>query len=135
LIDLLYDRNIEVRKLCDVCLDIIADISEEWADKIRLQRFRWHNSEWLTLIEDIMHSSGALASSPSPVPGPSSHAQQATRRDQRDSQGRGLVHGAAPSKEALMKAIELDSEDEEGDEEIEQHMYENFITSGNPVVT
>ncbi|KAJ3126935.1 Kinesin-associated protein 3 [Nowakowskiella sp. JEL0407] len=49
-IDLLYDRNIEIRKMCDVCLDIIAEIDEEWVKKIRLQKFRWHNAEWLQIM-------------------------------------------------------------------------------------
>ncbi|KAJ3039310.1 Kinesin-associated protein 3 [Rhizophlyctis rosea] len=50
LIDLLYDRNVEIRRMCDVCLDIIAEIDEEWVKSIRLQKFQWHNSEWLALI-------------------------------------------------------------------------------------
>ncbi|KAJ3293590.1 Kinesin-associated protein 3 [Borealophlyctis nickersoniae] len=50
LIDLLYDRNVEIRKMCDICLDIIAEIDEEWVKKIRQQKFQWHNSEWLQLI-------------------------------------------------------------------------------------
>ncbi|KAI9356221.1 kinesin-associated protein-domain-containing protein [Zopfochytrium polystomum] len=50
LIDLLYDRNIEIRKMCDVCLDIISEIDEEWVKKIKHQKFQWHNSEYLSLL-------------------------------------------------------------------------------------
>ncbi|KXS17751.1 kinesin-associated [Gonapodya prolifera JEL478] len=46
LIDLLYDRNPEIRQLCDTCLDIITEMSPEWGPRIRYQRFRWHNAEW-----------------------------------------------------------------------------------------
>jgi hypothetical protein len=52
LIDLLYDRNAEIRKLCDACLDIIVDIDEEWVVKIQMQKFQWHNSEWLGSITE-----------------------------------------------------------------------------------
>ncbi|KAJ3093007.1 Kinesin-associated protein 3 [Quaeritorhiza haematococci] len=50
LIDLLYDRNVEIRKMCDACLDIIADIDEDWVTKIRQQKFQWHNLEWLSMV-------------------------------------------------------------------------------------
>lgn len=50
LIDLLYDRNVEIRKMCDACLDIISEIDEEWMTKIRHQKFHWHNSEWMASI-------------------------------------------------------------------------------------
>ncbi|KAI8809755.1 kinesin-associated protein-domain-containing protein [Cladochytrium replicatum] len=50
LIDLLYDRNVEIRKMCDVCLDLIAEIDEDWVKKIRQQKFQWHNSEWLQVL-------------------------------------------------------------------------------------
>ncbi|KAJ3038924.1 Kinesin-associated protein 3, partial [Rhizophlyctis rosea] len=59
LIDLLYDRNVEIRKMCDVCLDIIAEIDEDWVKSIRLQKFQWHNSEWLALITQASQSNGA----------------------------------------------------------------------------
>jgi hypothetical protein len=52
LIDLLYDRNVKIREMCDACLDIIAETNEEWVIKIRQQRFQWHNSEWLRLMAD-----------------------------------------------------------------------------------
>ena len=54
LIDLLYDRNPEIRRACDACLDIIGEISDEWVTKIRSQKFHWHNSEWVkTVTENV----------------------------------------------------------------------------------
>lgn len=50
LIDLLYDRNVEIRKMCDSCLDIIAEIDDEWVCRIKLQKFQWHNAEFLATI-------------------------------------------------------------------------------------
>ncbi|KAI8818255.1 kinesin-associated protein-domain-containing protein [Fimicolochytrium jonesii] len=47
LIDLLYDRNVEIRRMCDVCLDIISETDEEYLVKIRHQKFHYHNSEWM----------------------------------------------------------------------------------------
>jgi len=54
LIDLLYDRNVKIREMCDTCLDIIAETNEEWVIKIRQQRFQWHNSEWLRLMANTL---------------------------------------------------------------------------------
>lgn len=51
LIDLMHDKNTEIRKVCDNTLDIIAEFDEEWARKIQLEKFRWHNSQWLDIVE------------------------------------------------------------------------------------
>ncbi|KAI8848530.1 kinesin-associated protein-domain-containing protein [Chytridium lagenaria] len=50
LIDLLYDRNTQIRKMCDVCLDIIAEIDEDWVKNIKQQKFQWHNAEYLAVV-------------------------------------------------------------------------------------
>ncbi|KAI9328528.1 kinesin-associated protein-domain-containing protein [Obelidium mucronatum] len=54
LIDLLYDRNREIRKMCDTCLDIISEINDDWVKKIKQQKFQWHNSEYLQVMADIL---------------------------------------------------------------------------------
>ncbi|XP_046844229.1 kinesin-associated protein 3-like isoform X2 [Xenia sp. Carnegie-2017] len=41
LIDLMHDKNAEIRK----------EFDEEWAKKIQLEKFRWHNSQWLEMLE------------------------------------------------------------------------------------
>ncbi|XP_030631174.1 kinesin-associated protein 3b [Chanos chanos] len=51
LIDLMHDKNVEIRKVCDNTLDIIAEYDEEWAKKIQSEKFRWHNSQWLEMME------------------------------------------------------------------------------------
>lgn len=51
LIDLMHDKNAEIRKVCDNTLDIIAEFDEEWAKRIQLEKFRWHNSQWLEMVE------------------------------------------------------------------------------------
>lgn len=51
LIDLMHDKNNEIRKLCDACLDVIKECNEEWASRIKLEKFRWHNSQWLEMVE------------------------------------------------------------------------------------
>ncbi|KAI9145980.1 kinesin-associated protein-domain-containing protein [Paraphysoderma sedebokerense] len=50
---LLYDRNVEIRKLCDCCLDIIADASEIWSQKMLEGKFHWHNAEWVNFIAKV----------------------------------------------------------------------------------
>lgn len=51
LIDLMHDKNSDIRKVCDYCLDIIAATDAEWAIRIKLEKFRNHNSQWLNMIE------------------------------------------------------------------------------------
>ncbi|KAL8617694.1 hypothetical protein ACOMHN_039642 [Nucella lapillus] len=51
LIDLMHDKNSEIRKVCDNTLDIIAEFDEEWSRRIQLEKFRWHNSQWLDMVE------------------------------------------------------------------------------------
>lgn len=36
LIDLMHDKNIEIRKICDYCLDIIAISNSDWAKRIKV---------------------------------------------------------------------------------------------------
>lgn len=36
LIDLMHDKNAEIRKICDYCLDIIAISDDEWASRIKV---------------------------------------------------------------------------------------------------
>eukprot|EP00201_Polytomella_parva_P001957 CAMPEP_0175087588 /NCGR_PEP_ID=MMETSP0052_2-20121109/29914_1 /TAXON_ID=51329 ORGANISM="Polytomella parva, Strain SAG 63-3" /NCGR_SAMPLE_ID=MMETSP0052_2 /ASSEMBLY_ACC=CAM_ASM_000194 /LENGTH=860 /DNA_ID=CAMNT_0016359951 /DNA_START=75 /DNA_END=2653 /DNA_ORIENTATION=- len=49
LVDLLQDKNREVRKVADQCLDIIMDTDEEWAIRIRNLKFESFNQEWLEI--------------------------------------------------------------------------------------
>ena len=30
---------------------ILQEFDEEWARKIKLEKFRWHNSQWLEMVE------------------------------------------------------------------------------------
>nr|KAJ3413912.1 hypothetical protein HK105_001946 [Polyrhizophydium stewartii] len=60
LIDLLYDRNVEIRKMCDASLSIIGEIDEEWERKLRQQKFAWHNSEWIAIMTQVPESPGSM---------------------------------------------------------------------------
>ncbi|KAA3675533.1 uncharacterized protein DEA37_0006692 [Paragonimus westermani] len=51
LIDLMHDKNAEIRRLCDLSLDIISEYDSNWGNRIQAERFRWHNSQWLEMIE------------------------------------------------------------------------------------
>ncbi|CAD7091013.1 unnamed protein product [Hermetia illucens] len=51
LIDLMHDKNPEIRKVCDYCLDIIAITDSDWASRIKLEKFRNHNAQWLNMVE------------------------------------------------------------------------------------
>mmetsp|Transcript_6170 Transcript_6170/g.13429 ORF Transcript_6170/g.13429 Transcript_6170/m.13429 type:complete len:806 (-) Transcript_6170:755-3172(-) len=50
LVDLLQDKNKEVRRVADQCLDIIMDTDEEWAVRIRNLKFESFNQEWLDIL-------------------------------------------------------------------------------------
>lgn len=52
LIDLMHDKNVEIRKVCDSALDIIMEFAEDWAQQIRLQKFQFHNAQWLEAVVD-----------------------------------------------------------------------------------
>ncbi|XP_017311794.1 kinesin-associated protein 3a isoform X1 [Ictalurus punctatus] len=52
LIDLMHDKNAEICNVCDNTLDIIAEYDEEWGRKIQSEKFRWHNSQWLEMVEN-----------------------------------------------------------------------------------
>uniref|UniRef100_A0A671NMN8 Kinesin-associated protein 3b n=1 Tax=Sinocyclocheilus anshuiensis TaxID=1608454 RepID=A0A671NMN8_9TELE len=58
LIDLMHDKNVEIRQVCDNTLDIIAEYDEEWGKKIQSEKFRWHNSQWLEMVESRQMEDG-----------------------------------------------------------------------------
>ncbi|XP_061707895.1 kinesin-associated protein 3 isoform X2 [Cydia pomonella] len=53
LIDLMQDKNVEIRKMCDSCLDIISQMQNDWAARIKVERFRCHNGQWLSVVESL----------------------------------------------------------------------------------
>jgi len=64
LIDLMHDKNCEIRRLCDATLDLVAEANQDWAKRIQSEKFRWHNSQWLEMVEsrqmdenDLMYGS------------------------------------------------------------------------------
>ncbi|KAH8866137.1 Kinesin-associated protein 3, partial [Schistosoma japonicum] len=52
LVDLMHDKNADVRKLCNITLDIICEYESDWRIRIQTERFRWHNSQWLEMIDN-----------------------------------------------------------------------------------
>ncbi|KAF7992867.1 hypothetical protein HCN44_005211 [Aphidius gifuensis] len=53
LIDLMHDKNPAIRKVCDACLDVIALCDTDWAARIKVEKFRSHNQQWLDMVESI----------------------------------------------------------------------------------
>ncbi|XP_014221190.1 kinesin-associated protein 3 isoform X1 [Trichogramma pretiosum] len=53
LIDLMHDKNSAIRKICDACLDVIAFCDKEWSARIKVEKFRSHNQQWLDMVESI----------------------------------------------------------------------------------
>uniref|UniRef100_A0A1I7T4U2 Kinesin-associated protein n=1 Tax=Caenorhabditis tropicalis TaxID=1561998 RepID=A0A1I7T4U2_9PELO len=51
MIDLMHDANAAVREVCDNALLIMGEHSEEWAKRIAGERFKWHNAQWLEMVE------------------------------------------------------------------------------------
>ncbi|CAD6187795.1 unnamed protein product [Caenorhabditis auriculariae] len=55
IIDLMHDANASVREICDNSLVILGEHSQEWARRIAAERFRWHNAQWLEMVERGAH--------------------------------------------------------------------------------
>jgi len=51
MIDLMHDRNAEIRKVNDSTLDIIREYDSEWEKRIQTEKFKWHNSQWIEMVE------------------------------------------------------------------------------------
>ncbi|CAH1133621.1 unnamed protein product [Ceutorhynchus assimilis] len=51
LIDLLQDNNKNIQKICNMCLTIISEHDTSWADRIRIEKFRHHNAQWLQMVD------------------------------------------------------------------------------------
>lgn len=51
LIDLMHDKNPQVQKVCDATLDIIAQIDEQWSERVQREKFQFHNTQWLEIIQ------------------------------------------------------------------------------------
>lgn len=41
LIDLMHDKNAEIRRVCENTLDIIAEVDQDWTIKIQQEKFRY----------------------------------------------------------------------------------------------
>jgi len=57
-VDLLYDKNAEIRKMADQTLDLVMEYDAEWAKQIRLRKFQIYNAQWL---EAMQHDQGEAA--------------------------------------------------------------------------
>lgn len=44
------DQNLEVRKVCERGLMLIAESDVKWQERIKNERFCWHNAQWLEAI-------------------------------------------------------------------------------------
>lgn len=51
LIDLLQDNNKAIREVCNTCLNIISERNKSWSDRIKIEKFRQHNSQWLEMVD------------------------------------------------------------------------------------
>jgi len=52
IVDLMHDSNEQIRKVCDETLDLISEVSPDyWSENIKLEKFRWHNQQWLQMVE------------------------------------------------------------------------------------
>ncbi len=51
LVDLMHDQNPQVQRVVDATLDIVAQIDDNWAEKVKRDKFRFHNTQWLEMIQ------------------------------------------------------------------------------------
>ena len=50
LTDLMHDKNTEVQRVCDATLDIISSHDNLWRERVRSEKFRFHNAQWLEIV-------------------------------------------------------------------------------------
>ena len=50
LTDLMHDKNPEVQRVCDATLDIISSHDDLWRERVRSEKFRFHNAQWLEIV-------------------------------------------------------------------------------------
>lgn len=51
MIDLLQDSNKAIRKICHTCLNIILENNKIWIDRIKIEKFRIYNAQWLHMVD------------------------------------------------------------------------------------
>jgi len=51
IIDLMHDSNEQIRKVCEKTLDLIAEVSHPQREKIKAEKFKWHNQQWLQILD------------------------------------------------------------------------------------
>ncbi len=44
------DQNIHVRKVCEAALILVSESSTQWNERIKHERFCWHNAQWLEAV-------------------------------------------------------------------------------------
>ncbi|KAI3384101.1 hypothetical protein SNEBB_006454 [Seison nebaliae] len=52
LLKFLSSKNMEIRRVCTLIFDIIADYNDEWRDLIQMEKFRLFNNHWLKALHD-----------------------------------------------------------------------------------
>lgn len=52
LIDLMNDKNTEIRKVCDACIDMIKEEEPEYEERVKAEKFTAHNAHWLAMVEN-----------------------------------------------------------------------------------
>nr|CAG4643870.1 EOG090X049M [Lepidurus arcticus] len=50
LLDLMHDKNTAIRTVCEAALELLGEHDHGWATKVREERFRWHNAQWLEAV-------------------------------------------------------------------------------------
>uniref|UniRef100_A0A914GTM0 Uncharacterized protein n=1 Tax=Globodera rostochiensis TaxID=31243 RepID=A0A914GTM0_GLORO len=51
LLNLMHDRNPQMRALCEQALQLVAKVNAYWRERIQGVRFRWHNAQWLEMVQ------------------------------------------------------------------------------------
>ncbi|KAL3084972.1 hypothetical protein niasHS_010041 [Heterodera schachtii] len=63
LLNLMHDKNTQIRALSEQTLERVAEVNAHWRERIREARFRWHNAQWLEMVEtttDALHRSAVV---------------------------------------------------------------------------
>ncbi|KAJ3065440.1 hypothetical protein HDU98_011196, partial [Podochytrium sp. JEL0797] len=96
------------------------EINEDWIKKIKHQKFQWHNSEYLTVMSDLLEQQEEEAAAAAAA----AHQQQKQQQKSRKPSGLGnAVSGSlssAPRKVAIGNAVYYSGLDNDTDSDEEE---------------
>eukprot|EP00095_Tigriopus_kingsejongensis_P012143 maker-scaffold954_size76946-snap-gene-0.19 protein:Tk12143 transcript:maker-scaffold954_size76946-snap-gene-0.19-mRNA-1 annotation:"kinesin-associated protein 3-like" len=131
LIDLMHDKNTQVQKVCDATLDIISQIDQEWAERVQREKFQFHNTQWLEVIQS---QSGNQFQDPHAIPSSLDEFEHLVQGS--DDLEMSLVDGSTRPEQVIQGMADLDlwsSSSDNIDIQEEEEIFTRPIVAHRPI--